>query len=40
LDRMGMGNKISSVRPLRGANYGYGYDRERRYDRDRDYYER
>ena len=42
LDSFGMGHKISSIRPLRGATYGYGYDRrwdERRYyDRDRDYY--
>ena len=37
LDSVGMGNKISSIRPLRGApSYGYGYGRrdERRYDRD------
>ncbi|HSS70955.1 MAG TPA: beta/gamma crystallin family protein [Casimicrobiaceae bacterium] len=42
LDSMGMGNKISSIRPLRGGNYGYGYGRpdDRRYDRDRDYYQR
>jgi len=44
LNSFGMGDKISSIRPLRGANYGYGYDRRfeepRYYDRDRDYYQR
>jgi hypothetical protein len=44
LDSLGMGNKISSLRPLRGApSYGYGYGRRYEepryyYDRDRDYY--
>lgn len=40
LDSIGMGDKISSIRPLRGANYGYGYDRygyDRRFEERRDY---
>jgi hypothetical protein len=40
LGSIGMGDKISSIRPLRGERYGYGYGRrpweERRYE----YYER
>ena len=41
LNAMGMGDKISSIRPLRGANYGYGYDRRWEEEhRDRDYYQR
>ena len=44
LDRIGMGSKISSVRPLERYGYGYGrrYEERRYYDynRDRDYYQR